>query len=238
MNLPEARILRREDHQISREDIDPDALKVLYRLHSRGFRAFLVGGGVRDLLLGRTPKDYDIGTDARPAEVLKLFRNSRVIGRRFPIVHILLPRRKFIEVATFRALEEEVGDAEGEEEERLLEEADRLLGGDPPSGEEAPPLRKDRRPSPLEISKRQNYGSPAEDALRRDLTVNGLFYDIADFCVIDYVGGLEDLEKRIIRSIGDAETRFRDDPVRMIRAARHAARIGFQVEEETWKAIL
>ncbi len=244
MSLPEARILPRAEHRISRQDIDPDALKVLNRLYRYGYQAYLVGGGVRDLLTGRVPKDYDIGTDAAPSEVLELFRNSRVIGRRFPIVHVLFARRKFIEVATFRSLEEE-GDNGAElptdpdtveEEERLLEEADALLEEIPEVREESGQGKR-RRPSPLEIAAVQEYGTPAEDALRRDLTINGLFYSIADFSVIDYVGGLEDLKAGVIRAIGDPMIRFEEDPVRMLRAVRHAARMNFSIEDKTLEAI-
>ena len=243
MSLPEARIFPRAQHRISRQDIDPDALKVLNRLYRYGYQSYLVGGAVRDLLMGRRPKDYDIGTDAEPAEVLELFRNSRVIGRRFPIVHVLFARKKFIEVATFRSLEEESENGDElpsdpdsvEEEQRLLEEADVLLD----ESSEPPPdrPRKRRRPSPLEIAATQDYGTPAEDALRRDLTVNGLFYDISDFSVIDYVGGLDDLSEGIIRAIGDPMIRFEEDPVRMLRAVRHASRMDFSIEDKTLEAI-
>ena len=243
MSLPEARILPRAQHRISRQDIDPDALKVLNRLYRYGYQSYLVGGGVRDLLTGRRPKDYDIGTDAEPAEVLELFRNSRVIGRRFPIVHVLFARKKFIEGATFRSLEEESENGDElpsdpdsvEEEQRLLEEADVLLDENTEPPADRP--RKRRRPSPLEIAATQEYGTPAEDALRRDLTVNGLFYDISDFSVIDYVGGLDDLSEGIIRAIGDPMIRFEEDPVRMLRAVRHAARMDFSIEEKTLEAI-
>jgi poly(A) polymerase len=244
MPLPEARILPRAEHCISRQDIDQDALKVLNRLHRYGFKAYLVGGGVRDLLLGRRPKDYDIGTNATPVEVLELFRNSRVIGRRFPIVHVLFSQKKFIEIATFRSLEEDKDSSDGlptdsdslEEKERLLEEADSLLDENSEVIEQLP-VRKRKRPSPLEIAATQHYGTPAEDALRRDLTINGLFYSIDDFSVIDYVGGLEDLKAGVVRSIGDPMRRFEEDSVRMLRAVRHAARIGFKIEAETLTAI-
>jgi len=250
MSLPEARVLKRAEHCISRKDMDPDAVKVLKRLSRSGYKGYLVGGGVRDLLLGRRPKDYDIGTDARPAEILELFRNSRVIGRRFPIVHLLFAAGKFIEVATFRALETESngngdatpvphGDSDSEEEEqRLLAEADRLLHEDEDkNAPEPPPRRRRRRPSPLEMAALQDYGTPAEDALRRDLTITGLFYDISTFSVLDYVGGLDDLDAGLVRIIGDPDERYREDPVRMIRAVRHAARLGFRVEGKSWEAI-
>ena len=254
---PDARVLPRSEHSISRQHIDPDALKVLYRLHRNGFLGYMVGGGVRDLLLGREPKDFDIGTDATPEQILDLFRNSRVIGRRFPIVHVMFGRHKVMEVATFRALDEEGGnggelptDQDTLEEEALLEEEADLLEGKAVDEEEeevaevvpkALPRRRKRRYNDrgrhlLEFAD-QNYGSPAEDAMRRDLTINGLFYDIADFSVIDYVDGLDDLDARRIRTIGDPDQRFASDPVRMIRALRHAGRIDFEIDRETWEAI-
>ena len=262
------RILPRSEHNISRTHIDPDALKVLYRLHRNGHMAYLVGGSVRDLLLGRVPKDYDIGTDARPEQILELFRNSRIIGRRFPIVHVLFGGGKVVEVATFRA---GGGDEDvltgGPDDDGNPDQAADLTAAEEPGmegreggfaesaaphpggGEDRPRQERDRWGRRLlrrqERSRRlveslaaQHYGSPAEDAWRRDLTINGLFYDIADFSVIDYVGGLEDLEAGIIRSIGDPEERFVSDPVRMIRALRHAARIGFTIEAASWSAIL
>jgi poly(A) polymerase len=194
------RIVPREQHVVSRRDIDPDALKVLYRLARNHFTGYLVGGGVRDLLLGRAPKDYDIGTDATPAQIRRLFRNSRIIGRRFPLVHVYFRGGKTVEVSTFRQNAPAAADGE-----RIV--------------------RDDR------------WGTPAEDAWRRDLTINGLFYDIETFSVIDYVGGLDDLERRVIRTIGDPYVRFREDPVRMIRAIRHAARTDFEIEPRTWQAI-
>lgn len=194
-----ATIVERADHGLSRRDIDPDALKVLYRLDRSRYVAYLVGGGVRDLLLGRRPKDFDVGTDATPVEIRQLFRNSRIIGRRFPLVHVYFRGGKIIDVSTFRQ--------------------------NAPAENGAPAGRDD------------NWGSPEEDAWRRDLTINGLFYDISTFSVIDYVGGLEDLDKGIIRTIGDPDERFREDPVRMIRAVRHAARIGFTIEPDTYAAI-
>ncbi len=194
------RVVPRSEHTISRREIDPDALKVLYRLQRNHHVAYLVGGGVRDILLGRKPKDFDVSTDATPTRIRRLFRNSRIIGRRFPIVHVYFQGGKVIEVSTFRANTEEVG--------------------------EIAPLRRD-----------DTWGGPEEDAWRRDLTINGLFYDIASFAVIDYVGGLKDLQERVIRTIGDPFSRFREDPVRMIRAVRHAARTGFQIEPRTYRAI-
>jgi poly(A) polymerase len=193
------RILPRAEHTVSRKNIDADALKVLYRLKSHGFRAYMVGGGVRDLLLGRRPKDFDVATDAHPQQVKRLFRNCFIIGRRFRLCHVRFGR-KVVEVSTFR---------------RQAEPQD----GDPL-------IRRDN-----------TFGSPEQDAFRRDFTVNALFYDIANFSVIDYVGGLEDLEQRVIRTIGDPATRLREDPVRMLRAVALAARISFTIHRDTVEAI-
>lgn len=197
------RIISRSDHPISRKNIDPDALKVLYRLYRSGHTAFLVGGGVRDLLIGRHPKDFDICTSARPGQVKKLFRNCWLIGRRFRLAHIHFRDHKIVEVSTFRAQPER---EEGSDEDLLV--------------------RQDN-----------TFGSPEEDALRRDFTINGLFYDIASFSLIDYVGGVDDIEAGVIRTIGDPHVRFREDPVRMLRAIKFAARLDFAIEPETWEAL-
>ena len=196
-------ILRRDRHPISRRNIDEDALKVLYRLKQCGHTAYLVGGGVRDLLIGRQPKDFDIGTSAHPNQVRKLFRNCFLIGRRFRLAHIRFGE-KIIETSTFR-----------------------------------------RRPDPLpegattqQQAQDNTFGTPAEDAQRRDFTINGLFYDINTFAVIDHVGGLDDLKRKLVRTIGDPDERFIEDPVRMIRAVRFAARLGFKIERKTMAAIL
>jgi tRNA nucleotidyltransferase/poly(A) polymerase len=193
------RILPRPEHNVSRKDIDADALKVLYRLKNHGFKGYLVGGGVRDLLLERKPKDFDIATDAHPQQVKKLFRNCFVVGRRFRLCHVRFGR-KVVEVSTFRR-------------QAPAEEGDTLI-------------RRDN-----------TFGSPEEDAFRRDFTVNALFYDIATFSVIDYVSGLEDLTNRLIRTIGDPEVRFREDPVRMLRAVALAARLGFTIHRDTLEAV-
>lgn len=196
-------IIPRAEHPISRKMIDEEALKVLYRLHQHGFLAYLVGGSVRDLLLGKTPKDFDVATNAHPHEINALFRNSRVIGRRFRLVHVFFKGGKVIEVSTFRS--------RSEFEEIQTEEG--------------------------EIIRTDSFGTPGEDALRRDITVNGLFYNIADFSIIDYVSGMTDLERQIIRTIGNPDERFQQDPVRMIRVIRHAARTGFSIEDRTYHAI-
>jgi poly(A) polymerase len=201
----EPRILPRSDHPISRRFIDRNALKVLYRLHSAGYLAYLVGGSVRDLMMGRTPKDFDVGTNAKPNEVRRLFSNSRIIGRRFRLVHVFFHDGSVVEVSTFRR------DPDPEEQR----------------GE----------PGELLITSDNTWGTPREDAFRRDFTVNALFYDIKDFSVIDHVGGIEDLERKLIRAIGDPELRFREDPVRMLRACEFAGRLGFGIEAATQEAI-
>ncbi|MEO8055491.1 MAG: polynucleotide adenylyltransferase PcnB [Acidobacteriota bacterium] len=206
MTVP--RILPRAEHPISRGYIDPDALRVLYRLHRAGFKAYLVGGSVRDLMTGRTPKDFDVGTDAKPQEVRRLFRNSRVIGRRFRLVHILFEGGKFVEVSTFRKTPDAVQGESGQEgDEDLLIRSDNI------------------------------FGAPEEDAVRRDFTINGLFYDIATYAVLDYVGGVDDLGARVVRTIGDPLIRFREDPVRMLRACEFAARLSFEMAPSLRAAI-
>ncbi len=197
-------IIPRNQHPISRKMIDEEALKVLYRLHRNGFLAYLVGGSVRDLLLGKIPKDFDVATNAHPHEISRLFRNSRIIGRRFRLVHVFFRGGKIIELSTFRSRSE-------------FEETETEQG---------------------ELVRKESFGTPAEDALRRDITINGLFYNIADFTIIDYVGGIADLHHRIIRTIGDPDERFQQDPVRMVRVIRHAARTGFRIDENTYEAIL
>ncbi len=198
-------IIPRPEHNISRANISPNAVKVLYRLKQAGFQAHLVGGGVRDLLLGREPKDFDVATDASPDEVRRVFRNCRLIGRRFRLAHVHFGR-EIIEVATFR-------------------------GGSSDSGE------GDRRLENGRLLRDNVYGSIEEDALRRDFTVNALYYNIEDFSVIDYAGGLEDLNAGRLRLLGDPETRFREDPVRMLRAVRFAAKLGFTIDPEVEEAI-
>jgi len=208
--MVEPRVVPRAEHSISRRDIDPDALKVLYRLRQAEFVAYLVGGSVRDLLLARRPKDFDIGTSAHPYQVKKLFRNCWIIGRRFRLAHVKFGP-KVIEVATFR---------------RQVE-----------AGEE---VVQDGVPAPVDdhlIHHDNTFGTPEEDAFRRDFTINALFYDIATFSVIDYVGGLDDLRAGIVRSIGDPDVRLREDPVRMIRALALAARLDFTIEPTLLDAI-
>ena len=193
------RIIPRAEHTISRRNISSGAVRVLYRLHEAGYRACLVGGAVRDLLLGGSPKDFDVATDATPEQVRALFRNCRLIGRRFRLAHVLFGR-EIVEVATFRG-----SDDDGSGDRHLID--GRLV--------------------------RDNvYGTIEEDALRRDFTINALYYDIADFSVLDAVGGMADLERRVLRLIGDPELRYREDPVRMLRAARIAAKLDFTIAPE------
>lgn len=198
-------VYKRPDHCISRKNIDSDALKVLYRLSSLGYTAYLVGGGVRDLLMGRKPKDFDVGTSAKPVEVKKAFKNCFLIGRRFRLAHVRFMGGKIIETATFRQNSQSVGE--------IIEHASE---------------------GPLEDN---TFGTPETDAYRRDFTVNGLFYDIKDFSVIDWVGGMKDIEKKIIRAIGDPEIRFQEDPVRMMRAVKFSSRLGFTIERKTLAAM-
>src|SRR5687768_3704751 len=226
--MVEPTIVPRSAHPLSRRQIDPDALKVLYRLHEHNYVAYLVGGSVRDLLLDRRPKDFDIGTSAHPHQVKKLFRNCWIIGRRFRLAHVKFGT-KTIEVATFRR---QVAASTPETE---LAEA---LPPDDPALDEQHPLidveraHLDARRQRARLIERDNtYGTPEEDAFRRDFTVNALFYDIGTFSIIDYVGGLQDLHSRMIRCIGEPDVRFQEDPVRMLRAVVLAARLEFTIED-------
>jgi len=213
--MAEPRIVPRADHPISRRDIDPDALKVLYRLRQADHVAYLVGGSVRDLLLGRHPKDFDIGTSAHPYQVKKLFLNCWIIGRRFRLAHVKFGT-KVIEVATFRRQL-----APGEEVVQ-----DGVPAPDPTTPEGAHLIHHDN-----------TFGTPEEDAFRRDFTINALAYDIATFSIIDYVGGLDDLHAGVVRSIGDPAVRILEDPVRMMRAVALASRLGFAIDPPVLEAI-
>jgi poly(A) polymerase len=206
MSRKKPTIIKRSQHTVSRRDIDPDALGVMRHLNRNGHKAYLVGGGVRDILLGRKPKDFDISTDAEPPRIRKLFRNCFLVGRRFRLAHIRFGRHKVIETSTFRRM----------------------------------PTASDNDSTDGELVQwdDNSFGTPAEDARRRDFTINALFYDLRDFTLIDHVGGLSDLRKGVIRSIGDPNVRFREDPVRMLRAIRFAARLGFRIESATRRAIL
>jgi len=210
-------VVPRDQHTLTRREIDPDALKVLYRLKDAGFSAYLVGGGVRDLLLGRRPKDFDIGTDAHPYQIKKLFRNCWIIGRRFRLAHVVFGK-KVIEVATFRR---QVSDAEMAEAQATTESS------------HAPQLDGHQHL----IHRDNTFGTAEEDAFRRDFTINALFYDIATFSIIDYVGGWEDLHAGVVKCIGIPELRFREDPVRMQRAISFAARLEFDIDQPILDAI-
>lgn len=193
-------IIPRDQHNVSRQHVSSAALKVMKQLNDQGFEAYLVGGGVRDLLLGGHPKDFDVATDATPEQIKRLFRSARIIGRRFKIVHVRFGR-EVIEVTTFRG----------------HHEADRSEHG---------------------MVLRDNcYGSVQTDAVRRDFTVNALYYSLKGFEIHDYTGGMRDLQKRRLRIIGDAETRYKEDPVRMLRAVRFAAKLGFSLEADTERPI-
>ena len=199
-----ARVIPRAEHGVSRKNIDDSALKVLYRLHKSGYHACLVGGAVRDLLLGISPKDFDVATNATPEQVKSLFRNCRLIGRRFRLAHVIFGRQ-IIEVATFR------GDHETSQSDHS-HESGRIL--------------------------RDNvFGEIGEDVWRRDFTANALYYDISNFSIIDYVDGLNDIHNKKLRLIGEVETRFREDPVRMLRAIRFSAKLGFEIDKECQQAI-
>jgi len=207
-NTPIPRIIPRSSHPISRKNIDREALKVLYRLRDSGYVAYLVGGGVRDLYLGKTPKDFDISTNARPGQLRKIFKNSRLIGRRFRLVQIFFHGGKIIEVSTFRCRSEYdlSADSSGAKEKVL--------------------------------AANNTFGTPSDDAFRRDLTINGLFYGIENHAIIDYTDGVNDLEQGIIRFIGEPDIRIQRDPARMMRVIRHAARNNFAIEPKTWQAVI
>jgi poly(A) polymerase len=198
------KIYPRSEHSVSRRNISESALKVLNRLDRAGYKAYLVGGGVRDILLGLEPKDFDIATDAHPEQIRELFRNSRLIGRRFRLAHVRFGR-EVIEVATFRA------GHDGDEDGASIDDSGRIL--------------------------RDNvYGDIDEDVWRRDFTVNALYYNISDYSIVDYVGGVEDIRARRLRLIGDPEVRYREDPVRMLRAIRFASKLELQIDTATREA--
>jgi poly(A) polymerase len=197
-----ALVIPASEHPIREQMLDREALKVLYRLRDAGFKGYLVGGGVRDLYLGRAPKDFDISTDARPGQLRQLFRNSRTIGRRFRLVQVFFRGNKIIEVSTLRSRSEY--DIDGKEQV---------------------------------LPSNNTFGTLEEDAFRRDLTINALFYEIETGTIIDYIGGVQDLDRGVIRMVGDPDRRFTRDPVRMLRVVRHAARTGFAIEEQTFSAL-
>ena len=201
--MEKVRVLKRPKHKISRLDIDPDALKIIYRLNSQGFLAYLTGGAVQNLMQGIKPKDFDLVTDARPGQIKKRFRNAFIIGRRFRLAHIHFKEGKYIEVATFRREPDE-------KDEETVDPAHRY---------------------------KMTYGTPREDAFRRDITINALYYDVDTESVIDYVGGLKDLAARKIRVMGDPGLRYTEDPVRIMRVIRHSVRLGFEIEKRTEQPI-
>ncbi|HHD56891.1 MAG TPA: polya polymerase, partial [Desulfobulbaceae bacterium] len=198
----QATVIQEADHPIRPGDIDREALKVLYRLRDAGFSGYLVGGGVRDLYLGKRPKDFDISTNARPGQLRRLFRNSRTIGRRFRLVQVFFHGNRIIEVSTLRSQSE-----------------------------------YDIRDTKV-LPTNNTFGTLEEDAFRRDLTINSLFYEIEHKTILDYVGGVDDLNDGIVRIVGDPEVRIIRDPVRMLRAVRHAARTGFSIDNRSWQAIV
>ncbi len=200
-------VISRPDHTISREMISQNALRVMYRLKDAGFAAYLVGGGVRDILLGRQPKDFDVATDAHPEQIRELFRNSRIIGRRFRLVHVFFGS-EIIEVSTFRA-----NAVETTRQQTQIHAETGMLYRD------------------------NTYGTVEEDAWRRDFTVNALYYNIADFSVVDYTSGMDDLKNKLIHIIGDPVQRYHEDPVRMLRAIRFAAKLNFNIETKTETAL-
>lgn len=216
--LEKAHVLDRDQHGVSRKDISPNALKVLYRLRDSGFQAYLVGGGVRDLLLGGKPKDFDIATDATPEQLRREFRNARIIGKRFKIVHVRFGR-EIIEVTTFRAPHDKANEFENQASRKQMRDLDSAHSS---SGM---------------ILRDNVYGNIDEDAMRRDFTVNALYYTIDQFKVYDFAGGVADLEDRLIRMIGDPRSRYLEDPVRMLRAIRIAAKLDFEIEEKTLRPI-
>ncbi|MGO9635906.1 MAG: polynucleotide adenylyltransferase PcnB [Steroidobacteraceae bacterium] len=227
MNLPSTQfphvVIPRSEHSISRAAISPNALKVLYRLKEAGYEAFLVGGAVRDLLLGITPKDFDVATNALPDEVRRLFRNCRLIGRRFRLAHVHFGS-EIIEVATFRAAaapeREDAEDSEGDAEAGMIDASEHRAFD-----------------TTGRILRDNIYGTIEEDVWRRDFTANGLYYNIEDFSIWDFVGGAGDVGARRLKLIGDAETRYREDPVRMLRAVRFAAKLDFSIEPGTEQPI-
>jgi len=205
----EPTILTRDSHNVSRKSISKNALKVLYRLNDAGYQAYLVGGGVRDILLGLQPKDFDIATDATPEEVYKLFRNCRLIGRRFRLAHILYGR-EVIEVATFRAGHDESASPNKKAKNDLARTSDHGM-----------------------LVRDNVYGSMSDDAFRRDFTVNALYYTVKDFSVVDYTQGLQDLSEKKLRLIGDPDARYTEDPVRILRAIRLACKLNLTIEKKT-----
>ncbi len=248
-------VIPRSEHSISRADISSNALKVLYRLKEAGYQGFLVGGAVRDLLLGLRPKDFDVATDALPEDVRRLFRNCRLIGRRFRLAHVFFGN-EIIEVATFRAAAaperedaEDDGDTEGGSDAGSDSSSDagsdadaqdsRAAEIDEPAAEFIPPSDSEHRAFDQRgrILRDNIYGTIEEDVWRRDFSANGLYYNIEDFSIWDFVDGVSDVKARRLKLIGDPETRYREDPVRMLRAVRFAAKLDFSIEPNTERPI-
>ncbi len=222
-------------HPLPRELVDPDAAKVIRRLHRHGHTAYLVGGGVRDLLLGRRPKDYDLATSARPYEVRDLFRNCRVIGRRFRLAHVLFGGGKVIEVATFRRDPNQRVEVISP---KIAKTFDVCAGPEPVRLIPARPKSSISDSADLLITNDNVFGEPHEDSIRRDFTINGLFYDLERGEVIDFVGGVADLEERVLRTIGEPAVRFREDPVRILRAVKFSARLDMGLDPRVYDAIV
>lgn len=238
---PLARVIPRDAHNVSRNQISPNALRVLYRLKESGYQAFLVGGCVRDLLLGIEPKDFDVATNALPEDVRRLFRNCRLIGRRFRLAHVFFGQ-EIIEVATFRAGSAPPPGDEGGGDTEFSEQTGDETTDDRFAAEEAPASVTAADGSRVvdaagRILRDNTYGTIDDDVWRRDFTANALYYNIADFSIWDYTSGFEDVTARRLRLIGDPETRFREDPVRMLRAARFVAKLGFEVDSATLEAM-
>jgi poly(A) polymerase len=231
-------VIPRSDHSISRAAISPNALKVLYRLKEAGYQGFLVGGAVRDLLLGLRPKDFDVATDALPEEVRRLFRNCRLIGRRFRLAHVYFGN-EIIEVATFRAAaapeREDAEDLDADVSSEAGAEGAVESSVDEPAAEFLPPPDSEHRAFDTRgrILRDNIYGTIEEDVWRRDFAANGLYYNIEDFSIWDFVDGVNDVKARRLKMIGDPETRYREDPVRMLRAVRFAAKLDFSIEPNT-----
>lgn len=204
--LENARIYSRDEHPVSRKLISPNALKVMRQLRDAGFNAFLVGGAVRDMILGNTPKDFDVATDATPEQIKRIFRNARIIGRRFRIIHVQFGK-EIIEVTTFR------GHHENSNSQQAVSNDDGMLLRD------------------------NVFGTIEEDALRRDFSINALYYSSSDFCVYDFTNGVQDIRQHTLRLIGDPVTRYKEDPVRMLRAVRFASKLNFTIETHTANAI-
>lgn len=213
-SIPLCEVIPRNKHNISRQAVSENALKVLYRLNKQGYQAYLVGGCVRDLLLGKIPKDFDITTNATPEQVQKAFRNCRLVGRRFRLAHIMFGK-EIIEVATFRG-EHNNTNVEITENQSIKLDANRS-----------------KRSQSGMLLRDNVYGTIEQDAMRRDFTINGLYYNVKDFTIRDYCHGIEDLRNGIIRLIGDPETRYREDPVRMLRAVRFAAKLAMKIDSQT-----